>query len=75
MSQVLSEPSRNVALLNLLSLNRERLLGAAMIGGCLDHSGDKMADFNLFCVMIKRGNQSGCPGFQEDKLQATQGAT
>ena len=54
LSQVLSEPTRKDALLDLLFVNREGLVEDVMVGGCLGHSDHKMVEFKVFSVMRKR---------------------
>jgi len=46
-SQVLSEPTRKGALLDLLYSNREGLMGDAIVGGCLGHSDHEMVEFKI----------------------------
>ena len=67
LSQVLSEPTRKDALLDLLFVNREGLVGDVMVGGCLGHSDHEMVEFKIFSVMRKKGQHSCHPGHQESK--------
>ncbi|GAB0202528.1 mitochondrial enolase superfamily member 1 [Grus japonensis] len=46
--QVLKEPTRKGALLDLLLMNREGLLGEMAIGGCLGHSDHEVVEFKIF---------------------------
>ena len=54
LSQVLSEPARKDALLGLLFVNREGLVGDVMVGACLGHSDHEMVEFKIFSVRKKR---------------------
>ena len=45
--QVLREPTRKGALLDLLFVNREGLVGEVVIGGCLGHSNHAVAEFQI----------------------------
>ncbi|GAB0190604.1 hypothetical protein GRJ2_001525700 [Grus japonensis] len=46
--QVLKEPMRKGALLDLLLVNREGLVGEVAIGGCLGHSDHEVVEFKIF---------------------------
>lgn len=52
-SQVLCEPTRKDALLDLF-VTREGLLGDVMIDGCLVHRDHEMVEFKIFSVMGKK---------------------
>ena len=54
LSQVLSEPTRKGALLDLLFVNREGLMGDVMVGGCLGHSDHERIESKIFGVMRKK---------------------
>ena len=45
--QVLREPTRKGALLDLLFVNREGLMGKVVIGGCLGHSDHEVVEFQI----------------------------
>jgi len=45
LTQLVREPTREGALLDLLFMNREGLVGDVMVGGHLGHSDHKMIDF------------------------------
>jgi len=49
--QVLSDLTRKDALLGLLFVNTEGLVGDVRVGGCLDHSDREMVEFKIFVVM------------------------
>ena len=57
LSQVLSEPARKDALLDLLLVNREGLVGDVMVGGCLGHSDHEMVVFKIFSVRRKKDSR------------------
>ena len=50
LTQLVSEPTREGALLDLLFVNREGLVGDVMVGGCLEHTDHKIV---LFCFLEK----------------------
>ena len=54
LSQVLSEPTREDALLDFLFVNREGLIGDIMVGVCLGHSDHEMAECKIFGIMRKK---------------------
>jgi len=54
LSQVLSEPTRKDVPIGLLFVNREGLVGDAMVGGCLGHSDHEMVEFKSFNVTKKK---------------------
>lgn len=56
LSQVFSKPTRKVALLDLIFLDRERLMGDVTVGGYLGHSDHKVVQFELFSAMRKRSS-------------------
>lgn len=49
MVQVLREPARKGALLDLLLVSGEGLVGEVMIGGYLDHGDHEVVKFKIFC--------------------------
>lgn len=53
LSKVRSERTKKDALLDLLFVNREGLVGDVMVGGCCGHSDHKMVEFKIFDVMRK----------------------
>ena len=57
LSQVLSEPARKDALLDLLIMTREALVGDVMVGGCLGHSDHEMVEFKLLSVKRKKDSR------------------
>jgi len=63
LSQVLSEPARKDALLDLLFVNREGLVGDVMVGGCLGHSDREIVECNE-----KKAQQSCYPGLPESEF-------
>lgn len=56
LSEILSEQIRKTAILDMLFVNGEELMGAVMVGGCLCHSNHKITCFNLFSVRRKKTN-------------------
>lgn len=67
-SQLLNEPTRKDALLDLLFVNREELMGNVMGGGCLGHSDHKMVVLQICRVMRKkkRGGEQFLPQTSEE---------
>ncbi|XP_040977464.1 uncharacterized protein LOC121232961 [Aquila chrysaetos chrysaetos] len=57
LSQVLREPTRKDALLDLLFVNREGIVGDVLVGGCLGHSDHEMVEFKIFSVMRKQDSR------------------
>jgi len=57
LSQVLSEPTRKDALLDLLFVNREGLVRDVMVSGCLGHSDHDMIEFKTVSVMRKKDSR------------------
>lgn len=53
LSQVPSEPARKDALLDLLFVSREGLVGDVMVDGCLGRRDHKIVEFTIFGVMRK----------------------
>ena len=53
----LSEPTRKDALLDLLLVSREELVGNVMVGVCLDHSNHRMVKFKIFSVIRKKDSR------------------
>ena len=47
LTQLVSEPSREGVLLDLLFANREGLVGDVVVGGRLGHSDDEMTEFSI----------------------------
>lgn len=47
LTQLIMKPNREEALLDLLFLNTERLVGDVIVGGCLGHSDHKMTEFSV----------------------------
>ena len=64
MSQLLSEPSRKDALLALLSVNREGLMGNVMVGGYVGHSEHEMVKFKTLSVMRKKDSTVATQDFK-----------
>ena len=56
-SEVLREPTRIDALLDLLFVNGEGLMGDVMVGGCLGHSDHEMVEFKIFSIMRKKDSR------------------
>jgi len=54
---VSSEPNRKDALLDLLMVNREELVGYVIVDGCLSHSDHEMVEFKIFGVKTKRNSR------------------
>lgn len=69
MSQVLSEKARKDALLDLLFVNREGLMGYVMIYGCLGQSDHKMIEFKGFGVMRRKFSRIATLDFKRAKLK------
>jgi len=57
LSQVLSEPTSKDALLYLLFVNREGLVGDVMVGGSLGHSDHEMVELKIFNVMRRKNSR------------------
>jgi len=68
LTQVLSEPARKDALLDLLFVNREGLVAGVTVGGCLGHCGHDMAEFNIFSVKRKKDNRVATLDFRRANL-------
>jgi len=45
LTQLVSEPTRGGASLDLLFTNKEGLVGHVVVGGCLGHSDHEMTEF------------------------------
>ena len=59
LTQLVSEPPREGALLDLLLVNREGLMGDVMVGGCLGHNDHEM--IRVFdSWRSKEGGQQNC---------------
>ena len=56
--QVLREMTRKGALLDLLFVNREGLMGQVVIGGCLGHSDHEVFDFQIVCDRRKTASKT-----------------
>ena len=69
LSQVLSEPARKDALLDLLFVSREGLVGDVMVGSCLSHSDHKMVEFKIFSVMRKKDNEVAALDFRRANVK------
>ena len=54
LAQPVSEPTRESIPLDLLLVNRERLVGDVVAGGCLRHSDHKMIEFSILRE-VRRG--------------------
>ncbi|GAB0208399.1 mitochondrial enolase superfamily member 1 [Grus japonensis] len=57
LSQVLSESTRKDALLDLLFVNREGLMGDVMVSDCLGHSAYEMVEFKIVSVVRKKDSR------------------
>ena len=57
LSQVLSEPTRKDALLNLPLVNREGLVGDVIVGGCPGHRDQEIMEFKIFSVKKKKDSR------------------
>ena len=55
MMQLVREPTRGAALLDLLFTNREGLVGDVEVGGCLGQSDHDMVEFSIVAG-VRRGN-------------------
>jgi len=53
--QMIREPTRGAAPLDLLFTNREGLVGDVEVGGCLGQSDHNMVEFSILCGG-RRGN-------------------
>lgn len=60
--RVLREPTRNGALLDLLSVNREGLVSEAVIGDCLSHSDREVVEFQIGGGKRKTVSKTSTPG-------------
>lgn len=58
MVQVLREPARKGALLDLLLVSGEGLVGEVMIGGYLDHSDNEVVKFKIFSDRRKTATET-----------------
>lgn len=55
----MGEPAREGALMELMFLNRERLVGDVIVRGYLGHSNHKIIEF-LILGEVRRGDQQNC---------------
>ena len=69
LSQVLSEPARKDALLDLLITNREALVGDVMVGGCLGHSDHEMVELKLCSVKRKKDSRFATLAFRRANIK------
>ncbi|GAB0178757.1 hypothetical protein GRJ2_000341000 [Grus japonensis] len=69
LSQLLSEPTRKDALLDLLFVNREGLVGDMTVGGCLGRNDHKMVQFKIFGVMRKKISRVATLDFRRAKFK------
>ena len=67
MTQLVSEPTREAAPLDLLFANRG-LVGDVMVGDHLAHSDHKMIEFLILGEVRKRGQQNCYLGLPEGRL-------
>lgn len=65
MSQVLSEPTRKDALLDLVFVNREGLTGDVLVGGYPGHSGHEMVEFKIFGVIRRKDSRAATLDFRK----------
>ena len=72
--QVLKEPTRKGALLDLLFVKSKGLVGKVVTGGCLGHSDHKVAEFQTVSDREKNCQQNFDPGYGESRLWAAEGA-
>ncbi|GAB0203729.1 hypothetical protein GRJ2_002838500 [Grus japonensis] len=59
LTQLVSEPTREGAPLDLLLVNREGLVGDVMVGGCLGHSDHEMIEFSILGEGRGRDSRTG----------------
>ena len=69
LSQVRREPTRKDALLDLLFVNREGLVGNVMVGGCLGHSDHEIIEFKIVSVMRKKDSIVSTLDFRRAKFK------
>lgn len=69
LSQVRREPTRKDALLDLLFVNREGLVGNVMVGGCLGHSDHESTEFKIASVMRKKDSIVSTLDFRRAKFK------
>ena len=69
LSQVRREPTRKDALLDLLFVNREGLVGNVMVGGCLGHSDHEITEFKIASVMRKKDSIVSTLDFRRAKFK------
>jgi len=66
--QMIREPMRGAAPLDLLFTNREGMVGDVEVGGCLGQSDHDMVEFSILGG-IRRGEQQNCYlGLPEGRL-------
>ena len=64
LTQLVSEPTRDVAPLDFFLVNREGLVGDGKAGGCLGHSNHELIEF-LILGKVRRGvSRTATLGFQ-----------
>lgn len=67
-TQQWSKPAREGDLVDRCFMNRKRLAGDGMVGGCLEHSDHEMVEF-FGSLRRKDGSQQNCHlGFHESRL-------
>ncbi|GAB0209002.1 hypothetical protein GRJ2_003365900 [Grus japonensis] len=64
LTQLVSEPTREGAPLDLLFVNREGLMGDVMVGGYLGHSDHKMTEFSVLREIRRRVSKTATLDFQ-----------
>lgn len=57
LTELVREPAGEAALLDLLFVNRERLVGDITAGGCLGHSNQKIIEFSILRE-VRSGDQT-----------------
>lgn len=58
LSQVLSETTRKDALLDVVFVNREGLMGDVLLDGFPGHSGHEMVEFKIFSVIRRKDSRA-----------------
>ncbi|KAK4827898.1 LOW QUALITY PROTEIN: hypothetical protein QYF61_022321 [Mycteria americana] len=64
LTQLVSEPTREGALLDLLFVNREGLVGDVMVGGCLGHSDHERIEFLILGEERRGASRTAALDFQ-----------
>ena len=69
--QMIREPMRGAAPLDLLFTNREGLVGDIKVGGCLKQSDHNMVEFSIFGRVRRRSRKTATLDFQRQTLNCS----